>query len=155
MGRAGDVAAAQRLKSLVAPFVLRRLKTDKQIIQDLPEKNEMKVYCTLTREQATLYQAAVQDALREIEESEGIQRRGLVLGLLTRLKQLCDHPALFLHDASTVPGRSGKLARLDQMLDEVRLADAVVGTSEAWLTERSNQELRELLALRRDAVPEG
>ena len=82
----------------------------------------MKVYCTLTREQATLYQAVVQDALREIEESEGIQRRGQVLALLTKLKQLCNHPALFLHDASPLPGRSGKLARLEEMLEEVLAA---------------------------------
>jgi SNF2 family DNA or RNA helicase len=117
--RAGDAAAAARLKALVTPFILRRLKTDRSIIADLPEKNEMKVFCTLTREQATLYQAVLGDALRRIDETEGIRRRGEVLGTLTRLKQVCDHPALFLHDRSPPGDRSGKLARLVEMLDEV------------------------------------
>ncbi len=109
---------AQRLKSLVQPFVLRRLKTDPQIIQDLPEKMELKVYCPLTREQATLYQAVVKDMMKEIQESEGIQRKGLVLSTLMKLKQVCNHPALFLKDGSALEGRSGKLGRLCEMLEE-------------------------------------
>jgi SNF2 family DNA or RNA helicase len=117
--RASDADAIARLKALTAPFILRRVKTDRSVIADLPEKQEMQVYCSLTREQATLYEAVVQDTLRQIAESEGIQRRGLVLGLLTRLKQVCDHPALLLHDASPLPGRSGKLTRLGEMLEEV------------------------------------
>ncbi|HLH21140.1 MAG TPA: DEAD/DEAH box helicase [Chloroflexota bacterium] len=117
--RGGDPAAAARLRRLVGPFILRRLKTDRAIIQDLPEKNEMKVYCTLTREQATLYEAIVQTLLEEADESEGIQRRGQILAALTKLKQVCDHPALLLHDASALAGRSGKLARLTEMLEEV------------------------------------
>jgi SNF2 family DNA or RNA helicase len=117
--RARDSGATARLKTLVAPFILRRLKTDRTIIQDLPEKNEMKVFCTLTKEQVTLYEAVVQDSLRQIEESEGLQRRGIILATLTKLKQVCDHPALFLHDNSALSGRSGKLARLGEMLDEV------------------------------------
>ena len=83
----------------------------------------MKVLCTLTREQATLYEAVVRDSLREIEESEGIQRRGMVLATLTKLKQVCDHPALFLHDRSALDGRSGKLARLAEMLEEALSVD--------------------------------
>jgi SNF2 family DNA or RNA helicase len=117
--RGGDPAAAARLRQLVGPFILRRLKTDRAIIQDLPAKNEMKVYCTLTREQATLYEAIVQTLLGEVEEAEGIQRRGQILAALTKLKQVCDHPALLLHDASALAGRSGKLARLTEMLEEV------------------------------------
>jgi SNF2 family DNA or RNA helicase len=117
--RASDADAIARLKALTAPFILRRVKTDRSVIADLPDKQEMKVYCSLTREQATLYEAVVQDVMRRIAESEGIQRRGLVLGLLTKLKQVCDHPALLLHDASPLPGRSGKLARLGEMLEEV------------------------------------
>ncbi|HYY89284.1 MAG TPA: DEAD/DEAH box helicase, partial [Chloroflexota bacterium] len=117
--RASDASAIARLKALTAPFILRRVKTDRSVIADLPEKQEMKVYCSLTREQATLYEAVVHDVMRQIAESEGIRRRGLVLGLLTKLKQVCDHPALLLHDASPLPGRSGKLARLGEMLDEV------------------------------------
>ncbi len=114
-----EEAAAKRLQSLVRPFVLRRVKTDPRIIQDLPEKMEMKVYCTLTPEQATLYEAVVRDSLKQIEESEGIQRRGIVLATLLKLKQVCNHPSQFLSDGSALPGRSGKLARLTEMLEEV------------------------------------
>ncbi|MBI4492117.1 MAG: DEAD/DEAH box helicase [Chloroflexi bacterium] len=121
--RAHDEPTTARLKTLVTPFILRRVKTDRAVIQDLPEKNEMKVYCTLTREQATLYEAVVQESLREIEESEGVQRRGQILATLTKLKQVCNHPALFLHDRSALPGRSGKLARLGEMLEEVLSVD--------------------------------
>jgi SNF2 family DNA or RNA helicase len=115
--------AAARLRKLVQPFVLRRVKTDPTIIQDLPEKMESKVYCTLTPEQATLYQATVEDAMLEVEEAEGIQRRGLVLSMLTKLKQICNHPVHFLKDGSALPGRSGKLARLGEMLEEVLSVD--------------------------------
>jgi SNF2 family DNA or RNA helicase len=111
-----------RLKTLVAPFILRRLKTDRSIIYDLPEKNEYKVFCTLTREQATLYQAVVEEGIREVEESEGIKRRGLVLAMLAKLKQICDHPALFMRDGSALAGRSGKLARLTEMTEELLAA---------------------------------
>jgi SNF2 family DNA or RNA helicase len=118
-----DQEAAKRLRKLVQPFVLRRVKTDPDIIQDLPEKMENKVYCTLTQEQATLYQATVEDAMLQVEESEGMQRKGLVLSMLTQLKQICNHPAHFLKDGSTLPGRSGKLARLEDMLEEVVAVD--------------------------------
>ncbi|MGB8645484.1 MAG: DEAD/DEAH box helicase [Anaerolineae bacterium] len=118
--RANDPDATQRLKSLVSPFILRRVKTDPTVISDLPLKNEMKVYCNLTKEQATLYEAVVRDSLRRIQESAGIERRGIVLATLMRLKQVCNHPAQFLADGSALPGRSGKLARLTEMLEEVR-----------------------------------
>jgi SNF2 family DNA or RNA helicase len=114
-----DAEASNRLKRLTGPFLLRRLKTDKAIIADLPDKLEMKVFCNLTREQATLYAAIVADLNREIPESEGIQRKGLILGALTKLKQVCNHPAHFLGDNSAIPGRSGKLARLTEMLEEI------------------------------------
>lgn len=124
--RYGDEQATSGLKSLISPFILRRLKTDPKIIQDLPEKIEMKVYCNLTREQLTLYEAVVQDMLKSVEEAEGMQRRGLILSGLMKLKQLCDHPALLLHErgsASLAPTkteiRSGKLQRLTEMLEEV------------------------------------
>jgi SNF2 family DNA or RNA helicase len=115
-----DETAMERLQRLTGPFILRRLKTDRAIIQDLPDKLEMKVYCTLTREQATLYAAVVQQAeavLQGIED--GMGRRGLILSTLLRLKQVCNHPAQFLADHSPVPGRSGKLARLTEMLEEI------------------------------------
>jgi len=118
-----DPEAAARLRKLVRPFILRRVKTDLTIIQDLPDKLEHKVYCTLTPEQATLYQAVVEDAMLQVEEAEGIQRRGLVLSMLLRLKQICNHPAQFLGDGSALPDRSGKLARLGEMLEEVLSVD--------------------------------
>ena len=118
--RTADKEAARRLKSLTGPFILRRLKTDKSVIRDLPEKNEMKVFCTLTREQATLYEAVVRDSMKAISEAEGIKRRGVVLATLMKLKQVCNHPAQFLGDGSSLEDRSGKLNRLAEMLEEAR-----------------------------------
>jgi SNF2 family DNA or RNA helicase len=117
--RHGDVAAATRLRSLTQPFVLRRLKTDTSIITDLPAKIEMEVVCSLTREQASLYQAVVADMMDRIDNTEGIERRGLVLATMTKLKQVCNHPAQFLKDGSRIAGRSGKLARVEETLEEV------------------------------------
>jgi hypothetical protein len=114
-----DEEAGRRLKRLTGPFLLRRLKTDKSIIADLPEKLEMKVFCTLTKEQATLYAAVVDELNKSIEGTEGIQRRGIILSTLMKLKQVCNHPAHFLGDNSPIPDRSGKLARLTEMLEEV------------------------------------
>src|SRR5262245_40492150 len=114
-----DAEAASRLKRLTSPFVLRRLKTDRDVISDLPDKLEMKVYCTLTKEQGSLYAAVVEEASKAIADSDGIQRRGNILGTLSKLKQVCNHPAQFLGDNSAVAGRSGKLARLTEMLEEV------------------------------------
>jgi SNF2 family DNA or RNA helicase len=120
--RHGDEDAAARLRRISGPFVLRRVKTDRSIIADLPEKLEMEVLCNLTAEQASLYQAVVDDMLARIEASEGMERRGLVLAAMTRLKQVCNHPAQLLRDGSALPGRSGKLARLEEVLDEVLAA---------------------------------
>jgi len=117
--RYGDDDAAGRLRRATAPFILRRLKSDRAIISDLPEKLEMTVYCSLTREQATLYQAVVDEMLERIESSEGIERRGLVLATMLRLKQVCNHPAQMLADGSAVPGRSGKVQRVEEILEEV------------------------------------
>jgi hypothetical protein len=114
-----DEEAAERLRRIVHPFILRRLKSDPTVIQDLPPKNEMKTVCSLTREQATLYRAVVDDAMRTIKESEGIQRKGRVLALITALKQICNHPAQYLGESAPLGGRSGKLARLGEMLEEV------------------------------------
>jgi non-specific serine/threonine protein kinase len=116
--RDGDDEAAARLREITGPFVLRRLKTDRSIIADLPEKLEMREFCNLTREQATLYQAVVDDMLARIDEAEGIERRGLVLATMLKLKQVCNHPAQFLADGSSVAGRSGKVARLVEVLEE-------------------------------------
>ncbi|MET8369870.1 DEAD/DEAH box helicase [Micromonospora profundi] len=120
--RNGDAEAAERLRRITGPFVLRRLKTDSSIISDLPEKLEMEVLCNLTAEQAALYQVVVDDMLARIESSDGIERRGLVLATMTRLKQVCNHPAQLLRDGSPLDGRSGKLARLTEILEEVLAA---------------------------------
>ncbi|MBP5226647.1 MAG: DEAD/DEAH box helicase [Kiritimatiellae bacterium] len=114
-----DPSARSRLRQMTTPFILRRLKTDKRIISDLPEKVESKVYCPLTFEQARLYQEVIDSFERDLEAAEGIQRRGLILAVLTKLKQVCNHPANYLgeHDAETA--RSGKLLRLEEMLDEI------------------------------------
>lgn len=122
--RYGDTASLRTLRSLVQPFILRRLKTDRSIIQDLPEKQEMTVFCGLSAEQASLYQHLVEQSLVDIESAEGIQRRGLILALLTRLKQVCNHPALFNDQAfngqeAAFRLGSGKLQRLEAMLEEV------------------------------------
>ena len=114
----GDGVRADALKRLVRPFILRRVKTDPKVAPDLPEKVEIREACTLTREQATLYEATVKDMMAKIASSDGMQRRGLVLSTLTKLKQICDHPALLLHDRSSLPDRSGKLDRIEEMLEE-------------------------------------
>ncbi|HCC33842.1 MAG TPA: ATP-dependent helicase [Clostridiales bacterium] len=114
-----DQAAAERLKKITGPFILRRLKTDRSIIADLPDKLEMKVFCPLTREQASLYAAVLEDLEAALADAEGIGRKGLVLATLSRLKQVCNHPAHFLGDNSQLPGRSGKLIRLTELLAEV------------------------------------
>jgi SNF2 family DNA or RNA helicase len=142
--RMQDPEASRRLKALAGPFILRRLKTDPKVISDLPAKNEMKVFCPLTREQATLYEAVVRDSLRQIEEADGIQRRGLVLATLLRLKQVSNHPAHFLGDGSALPDRSGKLNRLVEMLEEAREVKdrALVFTQFAEMGEMLKQHLQ-------------
>ncbi len=113
-----DPDAAVRLKRVTGPFILRRLKTDRSIIDDLPEKQEMKVFCTLTKEQASLYAAVVKDSMDAIKAAEGMKRKGVVLATISRLKQVCNHPAQLLRDNSALEGRSGKLTRLTEMVEE-------------------------------------
>ncbi len=117
--REGDPKKSTKLRKIISPFVLRRLKTDANIIKDLPEKIETKEYAPLTKEQATLYQAVVNDCLNKIDSSEGIQRRGLIIASLTKFKQICNHPVQFLKDNGEIEGRSGKLERLLEMLEVV------------------------------------
>ncbi|MBW4665164.1 MAG: DEAD/DEAH box helicase [Chroococcus sp. CMT-3BRIN-NPC107] len=123
----GDAASLNTLRSLVQPFILRRLKSDRTIIQDLPEKQEMTVFCGLSVAQATLYQQVVEDSLAQIESAEGVQRRGMILALLVKLKQICNHPAMVEEKAAKNSNllptdfdkKSGKLQRLQEMLEEV------------------------------------
>jgi SNF2 family DNA or RNA helicase len=115
-----DLAKATALKRLVQPFALRRVKTDKAIIKDLPDKVEHKQYCNLTKEQASLYEAVVKEVERTLEEAKGMQRRGLILATLMKLKQICNHPRQFLQDNSNFTSeRSQKLTRLTEMLEEI------------------------------------
>jgi non-specific serine/threonine protein kinase len=107
------------LRELVRPYILRRLKTDRSIIADLPDKTEMKAFCLLSRRQAALYQEAVEEFTERLEHAEGIERRGLVLALLMRLKQVCNHPSQWLHDDSWAEEDSGKLARLREIAEEI------------------------------------
>ena len=138
---------AAALRRMTQPFILRRLKTDPDIISDLPEKVEAKVYCNLTPEQASLYGAVVEEMLREIESSAGIERKGKVLATLTRLKQICNHPALFIQDGSVLGNRSGKLARLEEMLEEVLAAGekALIFTQYAGMGTMLRHHLQEKL----------
>lgn len=119
-----DEQQSKRLRELVQPFILRRLKTDKNVITDLPPLVETKQTVTMTPEQAQLYDAVVEEMLRKVDTAEGIRRRGLVLASLVKLKQICNHPAHYLESIGADPGepapeRSGKSTRLAEMLEEV------------------------------------
>jgi SNF2 family DNA or RNA helicase len=116
--RRSDELAAERLRRVTQPFILRRRKTDPDILPDLPPRQESNEYCTLTVEQAALYQATIDAMLNDVRGSSGIERRGHILALLTRLKQVCNHPVHALGRPGPLSGRSGKLDRLDEMLAE-------------------------------------
>ena len=107
------------LRNLVRPYVLRRLKTDKTIIADLPDKTEMKAFCGLTKKQAAMYAKAVKELARELEGLDGMKRRGLVLAYLMRFKQICNHPSQFLSDGGYKPDDSGKFDRLMTICEEI------------------------------------
>ncbi len=117
--RHGQTEPAQRLRTVTRPYLLRRVKTDPSIIDDLPEKIEIKQHYRLTTEQASLYQSVVDEMMRRIETSTGIERRGNVLATMTKLKQVCNHPAQLLHDHSPVGRRSGKVTRLEEIVEEI------------------------------------
>ena len=107
------------LRELVRPYILRRLKTDKSIIADLPDKTEVKTFCPLSRKQAALYQQAVTDLAGQLEYSDGIKRRGIVLAFLMRFKQICNHPSQWLGDGAWSEDDSGKLGRLRDIAEVV------------------------------------
>src|SRR5712671_786256 len=107
------------LRELVRPYILRRLKTDKSVIADLPDKTEVKAFCALGRRQAALYQQAVEELARRLEDVDGIQRRGMVLAFLMRLKQICNHPSQWLGDGAWVERDSGKFARLRDIVEVI------------------------------------
>ena len=105
------------LRNLLRPYILRRLKTDKSVISDLPDKTELKTYCALTKGQAVLYQQSVDSLSREIHEVDGIQRRGVILSYLMRFKQICNHPAQFVKDGNFSSTDSGKFLRLKEICE--------------------------------------
>ena len=121
---AGAPAGAPRssyepLRKLVQPYILRRMKTDKSIIADLPDKTEVKTFCPLSKRQAALYQQTVKDLAERLKEADGIQRKGLVLATLMRLKQICNHPSQWLGDGAWTEADSGKLQRLRDVTAEI------------------------------------
>jgi superfamily II DNA or RNA helicase len=107
------------LRELVRPYILRRLKTDKSVISDLPDKTEVKAFCQLSRKQAALYQQAVDDLAEQLETAEGIRRKGLVLSFLMRFKQICNHPSQWLGDSAWSEPDSGKWARLRDIAEVI------------------------------------
>ena len=117
--RFGDKAVSNRLKQGIAPFLLRRVKTDPNVISDLPEKIERREYTPLTKEQADLYEEVMQQSFNRIENSTDIERRGHVLAMLTALKQICNHPDQYLDGDGPLRGRSGKLKRVQQIMDHI------------------------------------
>ncbi len=115
----GEHGGYGRLRRLVQPYVLRRLKTDKSVIADLPDKTEVNAYCLLSKRQAALYQQSVDEMKKAIAELEGIERRGVVLAFLMRFKQICNHPSQWLGDGSYEPADSGKLGRLRELGESI------------------------------------
>ncbi len=107
------------LRNLVRPYLLRRLKTDKSIIADLPDKTEVSAYCSLSRTQAALYQQSVVELTQRLEHLDGIQRRGVVLSFLMRFKQICNHPSQWLSDGHYFPQDSGKFGRLRELCEDI------------------------------------
>ena len=107
------------LRELVRPYILRRLKTDRRVIADLPDKTEMKTFCPLSRLQAALYQQSVKELAAQLESAEGIQRKGLVLAFLMRFKQICNHPSQWLGDGAWAPADSGKWERLGELCETI------------------------------------
>ncbi len=126
ISRQGDAEAKEQLKQLVGPFILRRTKTDPLVAPELPDKIETLVTCTLTPEQAKLYEHEVERSLQHIQGMQGIKRSGEILRLLMRLKQLCDHPALLEEKPDWTPQRSGKIRRLSEIFQEIPAQEGIL-----------------------------
>ena len=133
------------LRRLTQPYILRRLKTDKKIISDLPDKTEITAWCGLSKSQAILYSKSVEQLAKELKESEqGMKRRGLILAYLMRLKQICNHPAQWTGDANYAPMLSGKFERLKEICDEIasRQEKILIFTQFREITEPLSHHLR-------------
>lgn len=133
----GDGPRYAPLRNLVRPYILRRLKTDRSVIADLPDKTEVRAFCGLRKSQAVLYEKAVNELATALETVDGIQRRGLVLAYLLRLKQICNHPSQVRGDGRYQPDESGKFARLAELSEEIasRQDKALIFTQFRELTE--------------------
>ena len=131
-----DAKAYGGLRRLVRPYILRRMKTDPAIVPDLPEKTEMRTECGLSKKQAALYEQAVEELARRLNDAEGIARRGLVLAALMQFKQICNHPAQYLGSADFKPEESGKFGRLAMLCEPIaeRQEKALVFTQFQSLT---------------------
>ena len=125
------------LRKLAGPYILRRLKSDKSIIADLPDKIELQAYCNLSRKQAALYEKSVGELAQALESSDGIQRRGVVLAFILRFKQICNHPAQWLGSGDYEPDESGKFRRLREIAEELaeRQERALIFTQFREMTE--------------------
>ena len=135
------------LRQLVRPYLLRRLKTDRRIISDLPDKTELTAWCSLGKKQAVLYEQSVRELAKKLEDAaDGIQRRGLVLAFLMRFKQICNHPSQWLGDSAYAPEESGKFSRLAELCEEIasRREKALVFTQFREMTEPLAARLRDL-----------
>jgi len=146
---AGENDQYAPLRNLVRPYILRRLKTDKSIISDLPEKTEVHAWCGLSKTQAALYRKEIKQLATSLETLDGMKRRGLVLATLMRLKQICNHPSQLLGDDRYDPGSSGKFARLAELCEEIASRQEkllvftqfreITGPLAAFLTEQFGQ----------------
>ena len=134
-----DHQKLEAFRKLTQPFILRRVKSDKSIISDLPEKVENNQYCSLAKEQAAVYENVVDRALKQVEESDGIARKGLVLKMMTALKQICNHPYQYLKEGPRNPQHSGKLQLL------LGLLSPIVESGEKTLIFTQYKEMGELL----------
>jgi non-specific serine/threonine protein kinase len=142
-GKSGDNPYAP-IRKLVRPYILRRIKTDKSVIQDLPEKTEMKSYCQLSKGQAALYQKSVESLARDIEHIEGIKRRGAIFSYLMRFKQICNHPSQFVKDGRFQESDSGKFQRLREICEVIadKQEKALIFTQFKEMTEPLNDFLK-------------
>jgi non-specific serine/threonine protein kinase len=140
LNRQQNAEAFGALRRLVRPYILRRMKTDPNIVPDLPEKTEMRAECGLTKKQAALYGQAVDELERRLRVSDGMARRGLVLSVLMQLKQICNHPAQYASSGSFDPAESGKFERLEL------LCEPIAGRQEKVLVFTQFQSLTEPLA---------
>ncbi len=154
-----DARRREHLKTIVQPFVLRRLKSDPDVLSELPEKQEITITCDLTPEQTLLYAGAVSGARSGLDDLEGIRRRGAILALITRLRKITNHPALLQEpaDDTALQRRSGKLDRLTEMLEEAldNRNKAIVFTTFVRMGELLQQNLQKKLNIRADFLHGG